>query len=94
LISNIIKNNRKPLDSYTSIKQIWENEGSNFEKTTRLTAYLSEEQMNINILVSLFEGDVNALQNVENATLRTSIAYQIFGEDAAKLATLLNMSNQ
>ena len=83
MISNIIKNNRKPLDSYTSIKQIWENEGSNFEKTTRLTAYLSEEQMNINILVSLFEGDVNALQNVSQSE-RTNIKRLISIYDSLK----------
>jgi len=76
LISNTIKNNRKPLGAYTSIKQIWENERSNLEKATRLIAYLSEEQMDVedleNILVGLFEEDINVLQNASQSE-RTNI---------------------
>lgn len=76
LISNTIKNNRKSLGAYTSIKQIWENERSNLEKATRLIAYLSEEQIDVaeleNILGGLFEEDVNILQNASQAE-RTNI---------------------
>ena len=76
LISNTIKNNRKTLGAYTSVKQIWENERNNLEKATRLIAYLSEEQMDEvdleNILVSLFEEDVNVLQNASQSE-RTNI---------------------
>ena len=59
-----------------SVRQIWENERNNLEKATRLIAYLSEEQMDVveleNILVGLFEEDVNILQNV-NQSERTNI---------------------
>lgn len=76
LISNTIRNNRKPLGEYTSVKQIWDKEQSNLEKATRLIAYLSEEQMDLveleNILVMLFEEDADILQNVNQAT-RTNI---------------------
>lgn len=76
LISNTIKNNRKPLGAYSSIKQIWENEKGNLEKATRLMAYLPEEQIVVEdlekILVGLFEEDVNILQNVSQSE-RTNI---------------------
>ena len=76
LISNTIKNNRKALGAYMSVRQIWENESNNLEKATRLIAYLSEEQIDIveleNILVGLFEEDVNVLQNVSQSE-RTNI---------------------
>lgn len=42
---------------------------------------------------ALWDRTIAALQNVENATERTAIAYKIFGEDAAKLTTVLNLSN-
>ena len=76
LISNTIKNNRKALGAYISVRQIWENESNNLEKATRLIAYLSEEQIDIveleNLLVALFEEDVNVLQNVSQSE-RTNI---------------------
>lgn len=76
LISNTIKNNRKSLGAYKSVQQIWENERNNLEKATRLIAYLLEEQMDLveleNVLVGLFEEDVNILQNVNQAE-RTNI---------------------
>ena len=76
LISNTIKNNRKALGAYVSVRQIWENESNNLEKATRLIAYLSEEQIDIveleNLLVGLFEEDVNVLQNVSQSE-RTNI---------------------
>ncbi len=76
LISKTIKSNRRSLGTYTSVKQIWNNEKDNLEKATRLIAYLSEEQMDLaeleNILLGLFEEDVNILQNVNQGT-RTHI---------------------
>ena len=76
LISNTIKNNRRPLGTYTSVRQIWENEKNNLEKATRLIAYLPEEWMRLeeleDILVGIFEEDVNVLQSVDQAT-RTNI---------------------
>lgn len=42
----------------------------------------------------LWNRTIAALQNVENATLRNAIAHQIFSEDASKLATVFNMTNQ
>ncbi|MBE5883837.1 MAG: hypothetical protein E7291_05425 [Lachnospiraceae bacterium] len=75
-ISNTIRNNRKPLGTYTSVRQIWENEKNNLEKATRLIAYLPEEQMDVteleSILVGLFEEDVNVLQNASQSE-RTNI---------------------
>ncbi len=41
----------------------------------------------------LFTEVVNRLQQVENVVERTAIAYQIFGEDAAHLANVMNMSS-
>lgn len=75
LISATIKNNRRTLGSYISVKQIWENEKNNLEKATRLIAHLTEEQIVLSeledILKELFESDVNVLQNEKNA--RTNI---------------------
>ena len=42
----------------------------------------------------LFEETVKGLQNMENAAERTSVAYRIFGEDAADLANILYLTNQ
>ena len=42
----------------------------------------------------LFNKTVEGLQNIENAALRTSLAYRIFGEDAAELANVLYLSNE
>ena len=42
----------------------------------------------------LWNATIKALQNVENTTLRTSIAYKLFSEDTAKLTTVLNLSNE
>lgn len=41
----------------------------------------------------LFTETVKRLQNVRNETQRTSLAYQIFGEDAAELANVLRLTN-
>ena len=42
----------------------------------------------------LFTETVARLQNIESQTERTRIAYQIFGEDAAHMANVMNMSNE
>lgn len=71
IISRSIKDGRKYLGSYTSVKQIWENEKVNVEKATRLIAHLTEEQINVeeleSVLKELFEEDVNVLQNESRA---------------------------
>ena len=76
LISTTIKNNRKVLGSYTSVKQIWEKEKGNLEKATRLIAHLPENQIILSeledILLEIFENDVNVLQN-EKTAARTNI---------------------
>lgn len=41
----------------------------------------------------LFKETVKRLQNVKNETERTSLAYQIFGEDAAEIANVLRLTN-
>lgn len=68
IISKTIKNNRKYLGGYQSVRQIWEQEKASTSKALRLIAYLEEEQVVVseleNVLREIFEGDVNALQNV------------------------------
>lgn len=76
LISNTIRNNRKSLGTYTTVKQIWENEKNNLERATRLIAYLREDQIALDeleeVLLELFGEDVNILQKV-GASERTNI---------------------
>lgn len=54
---------------------------------------LSAEQVSGMTQGELFEKTVAGLQNVENEVERTSIAYKIFGEDAANLTSLVAMNN-
>lgn len=79
IISATIKNNRRTLGTYKSVKQIWENEKENLEKATRLIAYLTEEQIDLQeleeVLRELFENDINVLQNEKKA--RTNIKRMI-----------------
>ena len=42
----------------------------------------------------LWNETIKRLQNVGNVTQRTAIAYKLFGEDASKLTTILNLSNE
>lgn len=69
IISKTIKNNRKYLGGYQSVKQIWEQEKFSTSKALRLIAYLEEKQMDVHeledVLKEIFEKDVNTLQNVE-----------------------------
>lgn len=71
IISKSIREGRKCLGSYASVKQIWEYEKSNIEKATRLIAHLTEEQMDLDelefVLKELFENDVNVLENEKRA---------------------------
>ena len=73
IISPTIKKERKTLGSYCSVKQIWENEKTNVGKAARLIAHLTEEQMDLTeleeVLIELFEEDVNVLQNKSNFKL-------------------------
>ena len=55
---------------------------------------LSAEEVRNSSQEELFQKTVEGLQNVENASERTSIAYKIFGEDAADLANILYLNNQ
>lgn len=75
LLSATIRNNRRTLGAYKSVKQIWENEKENLEKATRLIAHLTEKQIVLSeledVLKELFENDVNVLQNEKIA--RTNI---------------------
>lgn len=86
IISSTIKKNRKYLGSYKSVKQIWENETS-IEKATRLMSYLSEEQIVLEdleeVLVELFEDDVNFLENCSMAE-RTNVKRLIMIYDCLK----------
>lgn len=55
---------------------------------------MSQEEVSGMSQQQLWENTITALQNVEDVTERTAIAYKIFSEDTAKLTTLLNLSNQ
>lgn len=55
---------------------------------------LSAEQVSGMSQGELFEKTVLGLQNVENEVERTSIAYKIFGEDAANLTSIVAMNNE
>ena len=54
---------------------------------------LSAEQVINMSQEDLFKETVQRLQNVKNETDRVSIAYQIFGEDAAELTNVLRLTN-
>jgi phage-related protein len=55
---------------------------------------LSAEEVMGSNQEELFRKTVMGLQNIENASERTSLAYKIFGEDAADLANILYLTNQ
>ena len=42
----------------------------------------------------LFQKTIKRLQQIEDKTQRAAIAYKVFGEDAKKLTTVLNLSNE
>lgn len=42
----------------------------------------------------LWTKTIKSLQNIENVTERTAIAYKLFSEDTSKLTTVLNLTNQ
>ena len=69
IISKTIKNNRKYLGGYQSVKQIWEQEKFSTSKALRLIAYLEEKQMDVHeledVFKEIFDKYVNTLQNVE-----------------------------
>ena len=66
--SKTIKSNRKYLGKYQSVKRIWEQAKDATGEALRLIAYLEEKQVDVdeleNVLKEIFEGYVNALQNV------------------------------
>ena len=76
IISKTIKDNRKCLGGYQSVKQIWIEEKTSIGKALRLIAHLKESQFDIKeleeVLKELFEKDVNVLQNV-NSNERSDI---------------------
>lgn len=71
LISKSIRQNRKCLGDYISVKQIWQQEKKSLEKATRLISHLTEEQMNVEeleeVLFEIFEDNANVLQDSGNA---------------------------
>lgn len=71
LISKSIRQNRKCLGGYISVKQIWQQEKKSLEKATRLISHLTEEQMNVkeleDVLFEIFEDNANVLQDSGNA---------------------------
>lgn len=71
MISKSIRENRKCLGDYISVKQIWQQEKKSLEKATRLISHLTEEQMNVDelegVLFEIFEDNANVLQDSGNA---------------------------
>lgn len=69
IISKTIKDNRKCLGNYQSVKQIWNGEKHFRERALRLMAHLEENQIDTKeleaVLKELFEKDADILQNVE-----------------------------
>lgn len=87
IISPSIKKNRSCLGGYHSVRQIWMQEKGSLERATRLISHLEEKQIAINeledVLIELFEEDINILQNVE-ANVRTHIRRLIMIYDYMK----------
>jgi len=77
IISATIKKNRKRIEGYTSVVQIWENEKTSLEKATELIAYLREDQIDLSqletILREIFSDNVNVLKDTKSASARTNI---------------------
>lgn len=71
MISASIRKNRRCLGTYSSPKQIWEQEKNSLEKATRLISHLTEDQMNVDeledILNEIFGENVNVLQDSGSA---------------------------
>lgn len=76
IISKTIKDNRKCLGRYQSVKQIWEQEKTSLGRALRLIAHLQETQFNIEeleaVLKELFDEDANVLRNVDS-NIRSNI---------------------
>ena len=87
IISATIKKHRGRLGSYTSVKQIWENEKSSLQNATGLIAYLPENCIDVteleSVLVDIFKNDVNILQNTKS-TIRTNVRRLIMIYDYLK----------
>lgn len=87
IISATIKKNRKCLGEYSSVKQIWDNEKQSLDKATRLIAHLPEDKIDVKeleyVLLSLFEDDINVLQNPKSS-IRTNIRRLIMIYDYLK----------
>lgn len=96
IISKTIKNNRKCLGSYTSIKQIWDNENDSLEKATRLMSHLTEEMIDVDelglFLKSLFDKDINVLNN-SSSSVRTNIRRLIAVYDYLKWGKVKELSD-
>lgn len=87
IISTTIKKNRNRLGTYTSVRQIWENEKLSLDKATNLIAHLPEENIDVSeleaILKEIFEDNVNVLQNSKPA-IRTNVRRLIMIYDYLK----------
>ncbi len=87
IISPTIKRNRSCLGEYTSVKQIWNQEKSSLERSTRLISHLEEERIDVDelevVLKQLFEEDLNLLQNI-SSQIRTHVRRLIMIYDYLK----------
>ena len=87
LISKTIKQNRKCVEQYHSVRQIWNQEKDSLERATRLISHLGEQQFDVDeleeVLRELFEGNVNILQDIDQNS-RTNIRRLILIYDYLK----------
>ena len=69
-------------------------EGSEDAISTFKRLGLSAEEVSGMRQQELFEETVKRIQQIEDATERSAIAYSLFGDEASKFMNVLNMSNQ
>lgn len=76
IISNTIRKHRGKLGMYSSVKQIWDNEKSSYQRATDLIAHLPEDKIEVKelgeVLEEIFEKDANVLHNSQQS-VRTNI---------------------
>ncbi len=87
IISPTIQKSRNCLGSYSSVKQIWDQEKVSVERATRLISHLAETQIDVNelecVLKEIFEEDINLLQN-SSSSVRTNVRRLIMVYDYLK----------
>ena len=87
IISRTIKNQRHVAKDFHSVLEIWDKKNESLEKRTRLIAYLTEDQINVDeleaVLRELFRKNKNILQE-EQSQVKTNIRRLIMIYDYLK----------